>query len=187
MSQKETSSEKLRPNKQGSLKEFFLVLGIIPLIPLLLGIGIISGIWWIICGTWLGFLVRLRWYPQGKYMLFVYSNSPNWKEYIEANILPRISSYAVVINWSERSKWEWEKKPLEFKVFQHWTGVRRYFFKGKKKWDGREFNPIAIIFVPWWRRKVLRFWQAFKDFKHGKKKSLTNLEAQFFEIIKSVK
>jgi len=120
-------------------------------------------------------------------MLFVYSNSPNWKEYIEANILPRISSYAVVINWSERSKWEWEKKPLEFKVFQHWTGVRRYFFKAKKKWDGREFNPVAIIFVPWWRRTVLRFWQAFKDFKHGNKKSLTNLESRFFEIIKSVK
>ncbi len=152
-----------------------------------LGFVIIYGIWWIIYGTYLSFLVRSRWHPQGKYMLFVYSNSPNWKEYIETNILSRISTHAVVINWSDRSEWDWEKKPLELKVFQHWTEIRRYFFKSKKRWDGSEFNPIVITFIPWWRRKVLRFWQPFKDFKHGKEKPLKELEAELFEILKTVK
>ncbi len=137
-------------------------------------------------GLWFRLLVKLKWYPQKKYLLFVYSNSPNWKEYIEFNILPKISSYAVVINWSERSDWDWKKKPLELKIFQRWTGVNRYFFKGKKKWDGKEFNPVAITFLPWWRCKVFRFWQPFRDYKHGKEKPLKDMETKLFKVLESV-
>jgi len=41
--------------------------------------------------------VYSEWYTQSEYMLFVYSDSPVWKEYIETNILPRISESAIML------------------------------------------------------------------------------------------
>ena len=184
MDKKETSTKGQWRKKLDGFLAFLLFIVILPLIPFLI-LGYF--IWRLIWGTWLGFLVKSQWYPQGKYMLFVYSISPNWKEYIETNILPRISAHAMIINWSDRNQWNWKKKPLEFRVFKHWTGVIEYSFKGKKKWDGNEFCPVAITFIPWWRRKIFRFWQPFKDFKHGKEKPLKELEAQLFKILEIVK
>lgn len=152
-------------------------------LPLIIPLGLLYYIWNRIYGFWLKLLVKRCWYPKGKRLLFVYSNSPNWKEYIENNILNFISKKAVVINWSERSEWNWKYKKLELKIFKHWTGLYRYFQKGKKKWYGRDFNPIAIIFIPWRKVTVIRFWQAFKDFKHGKDKKLKDLEKQLFSIL----
>ncbi len=186
MRQKEISAKKKRDRKQNRFIEFLVLIIVVPFIPLILLIALIFGVCWLIRGVWLGLRVKLQWYPQGKYLLFVYSNSPNWKEYIETNILPKIDQHAIIINWSERSQWDWKKKSLEITVFKHWTGVNRYFFKGKIKWDGEAFNPIAITFIPWWKRKVLRFWQPFKDFKRGKERSLKQLEAQLFDILKQI-
>jgi len=169
-----------------SIKEIFVALICVLIIPFIPVILTLAGIYWIIRTTWLILLVRLTWYPQQKYMLFVYSNSPNWKEYLESNILPRISTHAVVINWSDRSNWDWSGIPLELKVFKHWSGVSRYFLEGKWKWDGEAYNPIAITFLPWWRPRVFRFWQAFKDFKHGKDRNLKKLEAKLFHVLKPI-
>jgi len=167
-----------------TIKDIFYIAVFIIFLPLYILFYLLYGVWYLIYRRWLVLRVRKQWYPQGKKMLFVYSNSPNWKEYIEENILTKISEKAVIINWSERSKWSWENKPLELKIFKYWTGVIRHFdIKGKKKWDGKEFNPIAITFVPWWRVKVIRFWQAFKDYKHGKDKKLKELENKLFKIL----
>ena len=111
-------------------------------------------------GLFLGYLVMLRWHPKHKNILFVYSDSPNWKEYIESNILPKIKDQTIVLNWSDRSKPIWREKPLEVKLFIHWSQAHPY--KNWRKWDGREYNPIAIVFDPWWNVKVLRFWNAFR-------------------------
>ena len=133
----------------------------------------------------------LRRWP-GKRGLLVYSNSPNWQQYIEQNWLPRIGSQFVVLNWSNRSKWVVEAA-FEARVFQRFAG-------------DREFNPLAIIFLPpvraatirTWLRSirtgdpigivapntrntaVIRFFQAFKDFKHGKDRLLHAKEAELF-------
>jgi len=66
----------------------------------------------------------------GKDHLLVTSDSPHWKDYIERHWLPRWGSRAVVINWSERSRWE-ETRP-EIALFRR--------FKG-----GLEYNPLAIV------------------------------------------
>ena len=42
----------------------------------------------------------LVWGTLGRRVLFVYSNSPVWQEYIEQNVLPRLPETAVVLNWS---------------------------------------------------------------------------------------
>jgi hypothetical protein len=96
-------------------------------------------------------------------------------------MLPKLDNQAVVLNWSERSQWGWWRKPLEVQVFQHWTGWGKYvtFAVG----GVREFNPVAITFIPWWKRRVFRFWQPFRDFKHGKERPLKELEAKLFDTI----
>ena len=116
--------------------------------------------WWLRTRFW------LRYGSKGRNILFVYSDSPNWKEYIELNILPRIERYAVTLNWSERKKWK-DEHLLESKVFKRWAGYR-------------EFNPVAIVFQPVGKVRVIRFWQAFRDYKHGKEGPLKRAEEELF-------
>ncbi|MGB7207822.1 MAG: hypothetical protein WBD27_04105 [Pyrinomonadaceae bacterium] len=107
----------------------------------------------------------------GRFILFVYSDSPNWKNYIEENILPRIGPYAITLNWSKRREWR-ETNPFEARVFYHWAGKR-------------QFNPMAILLSSEGKMKEIRFWQAFKDFKHGKDKLLKEAEESLFNEVKN--
>jgi hypothetical protein len=105
-----------------------------------------------------------RWGEQGKRLLMVYSQSPNWQAYIEENWLPQLQSVAVVLNWSERRIWA-ERHPLEADIFRTWAG-------------DRAFNPLAIIIPAEGPVQVIRFWQAFRDYKHGKDRTLRAAEAE---------
>jgi hypothetical protein len=49
-------------------------------------------------------LVWVWWLPSGKDVLYVSSDSPIWKEYMEAEIFPLVAKRAVVLSWSDRSK-----------------------------------------------------------------------------------
>ena len=110
----------------------------------------------------------LVWGPLGRNVLFVYSNSPAWQEYIEQNLLPRLPETTLVLNWSERRKWK--RLTLGYLAFR--------FFGGS-----REFNPLAVIVQPLRWAKCFRFWKPFRDFKHGKPESLAKLENEFFEYL----
>ena len=105
-----------------------------------------------------------RWGRQGKRLLLVYSNSPHWQAYVEDNWLPKLDAMAVVLNWSERSTWA-ERHLLEAHIFRTWGGRR-------------EFNPIAIIIPADGPVRVIRFWQAFRDHKHGNDRTLRAAEAE---------
>lgn len=170
--------------ERNSVKDTLIILLLIPYIILALLLLPFIGIYLFLKGMWLGFLVKLLWYPKGKCLLFVYSDSPNWKDHIETNILPKIEKHAVVINWSERSNWDKKIMALELKVFKHWSGATQYKLKGKKKRDGKEYNPIAIVFIPWWKRHVIRFWKPFKDYKHGKHELLMELENELYALLR---
>jgi len=135
------------------------------------------GIFWLIKALIFCLLVRIIWYPKKKYAVLVYSDSPNWKEYIETNWFPRVSLYAFVINWSKRNDCSWDTNRLAREIFLHRSGVRSRVEKAE------EYNPMVIIFVPWWKPRVIRFWKAFKDFKHGKDYSLRKLEQELFETL----
>jgi hypothetical protein len=108
---------------------------------------------------------RAAWQSQGKDLLLVYSNSPNWKRYVEEKWLPRWGARAVVLNWSERQTWRRQRRP-EVALFRAFAG-------------DREFNPLVIV-VPQKGRaaRVLRFWRAFRDYKHGKDGPLRFAEAE---------
>lgn len=116
----------------------------------------------VLYGEWLKHRFWRRHGRFGRFVLFVYSDSPNWKAYVESNILPRVEGHAVTLNWSRRREWE-QTFPFEARVFRRWAGER-------------EFNPLALIIRPGRPVQVLRFWKAFKDFKHGRGGALT--EAQ---------
>ncbi|MGH9942752.1 MAG: hypothetical protein ACRD9R_10410 [Pyrinomonadaceae bacterium] len=105
----------------------------------------------------------------GRFILFIYSDSPRWKDYIEENILPRIEPHVVTLNWSKRREWR-KTKPFEARVFYRWAGEK-------------EFNPMAIVLPPASKMKEVRFWQAFKDFKQGKDKLLKEAEQSLFNEV----
>jgi len=73
-----------------------------------------------------------RW--PGRKGILIYSNSPNWQNYVETRWLPRLREQMVVLNWSERATWR-DKWKFEAAIF------RRYA-------SDREFNPMAIVFKP---------------------------------------
>ncbi len=97
-------------------------------------------------------LVWAAWLPRGRDVLFVYSDSPIWQEYMIQQVLPLVRERAVVLNWSERSKWP--KWWLPAHVFRTFGGEK-------------EYNPLVVLFRPFCRAKRFRFWPAFKDWKHG--------------------
>lgn len=124
---------------------------------------------WLVRRLWLNTRFRIKWGKKDKHILFIYSESPNWQQYIETNIVPRINQKAVLLNWSKRSEWK-TNKPLEAKVLEHWGSER-------------EFNPLAIVFMPRGMVKVIRFHKAFKDYKHGKEALLKRKEKELYGVL----
>ena len=126
--------------------------------------------------------------------LLIYSNSPNWQAYIEREWLPRLQGRLFIMNWSHRVRWEVEC-PLEAMIF--------------RELGDREFNPAAIVFRPLvpgrlFRRwldairaldpigmlapyerpaDVVRFFQAFRDFKHGRDRTLRAQELRLWALL----
>jgi len=94
----------------------------------------------------------------------VYSDSPNWKAHVESRILPRLPENTVVLNWSQRR--QWPRVSLPVILFRCFAGER-------------EFNPIGLVFERWRTVEDYRFWQAFRDAKHGHGGALEHVEAQF--------
>ncbi len=139
------------------------------LLPLLIIVGLLILLWHLVLSLvlrvwfWRAHAIRDR--P----LMFVYSESPNWQTYIEANILPRISSRAVVLNWSQRRLWS-AQSPWEERYFYHFAG-------------DHPFNPLALVFRPNGRIRVIRFHKAFIDYKHGKAAALRAAEAELFSLM----
>ena len=101
---------------------------------------------------------RRTWRSQGKDLLIVYSDSPHWQSYIRERWLPKWGHRAVVLNWSERQRWRRSRTP-EAALFRAFAGTR-------------EFNPLGIVVPERGPASVVRFWLAFRDFKHGREQSL---------------
>ena len=65
-----------------------------------------------------------------------------------------------------RKRWSFSLARL---AFYHFGGDRR-------------FNPLAVMFQPFRRTRTFRFWEPFRDFKHGRPEALHALGKQFFTI-----
>jgi hypothetical protein len=137
------------------------------LLPLLLGAVAL----WALYSISLYILVWTCWLTRGRDLLFVYSDSPHWKQYIEEEILPRLQDRAVVLNWSERTNWI-GKMTLSSMVFRHFSGCRK-------------FSPIAVRFRLFGIHTTYRFWDPIKKWrKKDDRKDLDSLLARFFADLK---
>ena len=124
-------------------------------------------------GHWLRFRFRRDPRSRGKRIIFVYSESPNWQGYIEAEILPKLAPLAVTLNYSKRSEWK-TAKPLEAKIWEHWGGEI-------------DFNPVAIVIPERGKVKTVRFFKAFRDFKHGKDGPLREKERELLDQVAALR
>ena len=113
------------------------------------------------CAIW------VLWCARGRDVLFVSSESPVWGPYLGEHLLPRLGERAVVLNWSEREKWRFS---LARTAFYHFGGQR-------------EFNPMAVVFRPFRRARIFRFWGPFRAWKHGDARALREVEQAFLEAI----
>lgn len=161
----------------------FILIIILLLPPIFLGLLVWLAHAWL-KGKWYALQALRQW--KGKYVLLVYSNSRRWQGYFEDKIIPKLQDTAVILNWSERLTWTWAKT-LELKIFQHFAGVTRFTYEEngqiKTSWSGDDFCPLAVVLKPWWRPKVIRFWEAFKDYKHGKSAKLKAREEELFSVL----
>jgi hypothetical protein len=160
-------------NKQPCKSNWLRSLIGLPLAILLLPIALLLAvpllILWVLVGIALSILVWVRWCTRGKDILFVYSDSPIWHDYIEGQIIPKIRNRSVILNWSARRHWL-NNLSFESLVFRHVGG-------------DREFNPMAVYFRPLRRHQTFRFYKAFHDYKRGKRETLQRIEADFFGCI----
>jgi hypothetical protein len=107
---------------------------------------------------------------KGKTILFVYSDSSNWKDYIETNILPRIEAHSIILNWSRRREWG-SRMQLETKLFYQWAGPG-------------DFVPVAILFSRIGKPRTFRLWQLSENPKQGKVRVSKEAEQALFETVK---
>ena len=114
----------------------------------------------LVWGWWIG---RTR-----RRVLFVYSESPHWKDHIETTILPQLPANSVVLNWSHRLAWNRFDVPVI--LFRGFAGTS-------------EFNPIGLVFERFSVVKRYRFWQAFREARHGRPDALRLVEREFLEHV----
>ena len=112
----------------------------------------------------------LRHGRKGKMILFVYSDSSNWKDYIETNILPRIEAHSIILNWSKRREWG-SQMQLETKLFNQWAGAG-------------EFVPVAVLLSLTGKIRTFRLWQPSENPKHGKGRVSREAEQALFEAVR---
>ena len=151
----------ISPKKLNNISKAFIALLLLILSPILIVVVFLYLLW----GVMLCVAIWLTWKKQR--VLFVYSNSPIWRDYIEKEILPYIQDSAVILNWSERRNW---KTSLAGLAFQYFGG-------------DRNFNPIGMVFRPFHLVKTYRFYEAFKDFKHGKPRKVEEIKRALFETL----
>jgi hypothetical protein len=137
-------------------------------LPLILPLALITIALYLPYRIALYLLVWALWLPRGKDILLVYSDSPIWREYVLSEILPLVQERAVVLNWSERSKWSrWSFRVHLFRAFGGY----------------REFNPLVVLFRPFRRARSFRFWLPFKDWKRGYREPVERLRQELSAVL----
>jgi len=150
-------------------KELLILLFVIALLPIWIPGLLIMLALMVMYYLLLNMYAWIVWLPKGQRVLFIFSDSPIWHDYIQSNIIPRIEHCSVILNWSQRK--QWPKYTFPIMAFRFLGGERAY-------------NPLAIIFRPMKTAKIIRLWEAFKSYKHGDSKPLEQAEAELFKALK---
>jgi hypothetical protein len=160
-------------NKTKSERRLADAVGLLMLViflPIILPLLIVALTFHLLAGLFLYPAIWLCWCLRGRFVLFVYSNSPIWQEYFEENILPRLGERAIVLNWSDRSRW---KRTLAVLAFRYFGGYR-------------QFNPMALVFRPFRFARQFRFFESFREFKHGKPEAVLKMQNELFASVEAI-
>jgi hypothetical protein len=152
-----------RTRSEQVLRIAFIVL----LVPVILGVLVPWLVFYLLFKVCLHVAIWTLWCGTRRDVLFVYSDSPIWHDYLEQNILTRLGNRAVVLNWSQRKSWP---VSLAKAAFWHFGGHR-------------EFNPMAVVFRPFRPTRVFRFWRPFQDFKNGRPAALEELQSNLLSYL----
>ena len=159
-----------RPKKRRQLADVFGLLLLVVLLPLIVPLVIVALALHVLSGAFLHLAVWCCWCARGRYVLFVYSDSPIWHDYVEAHILPRLGQRAIVLNWSSRSSW---RRTLAVLAFRYFGGHRT-------------FNPLALVFRPFRLARHFRFYEPFREFKHGETEAVTKMERELYDLLDEI-
>ena len=141
---------------------------IVLLLPLVLPLAILGLVLHVLNKVVVYLTVWVWWLPRGKDVLYISSDSSIWKEYMEAEIFPLVAERAVVLSWSDRSKWP--KWSFAVRVFRTFGGRR-------------DFNPMVVLFRPFRRTRIFRFLPAFQERKHGNSASIEQLRRDLMQAL----
>lgn len=145
-----------------------LTVVILPFLPFILALALIAVILHLLYRVALYLLIWSLWLPKGKDILFIFSDSPIWREYMATELLPLVEERAIVLNWSRRKTWS--RWSLSVAAFRHFGGHRA-------------FNPMIVIFRPFHTAKAFRFWAAFREWKQGNRQSIDRLRADLLAVL----
>jgi len=138
------------------------------LLPIILPLAIVGLVLHFLNKVVVYLLVWVWWLPKGKDVLYVSSDSPIWKEYMETEVFPLVAERAIVLSWSARSKWpKWSFAVRVFRTFG----------------SGRDFNPMVVLFRPLRRARIFRFLPAFQERKHGNDASIEQLRRDLMQAL----
>jgi hypothetical protein len=165
-----------RPRKEGAMtrqrdkfsRSILRAVGVVLVLPIVVPLALIALTLGFAHRAALYALVWMLWLPRGRDILFVYSDSPIWHEYMTTRVLPLVQPRAFVLNWSERNRWPWLSLPVS--LFHSFGG-------------GREFNPMVIVFRPFARARAFRFWRPFQDWKRGYREPVERLRQELSAVL----
>ena len=110
----------------------------VPLLIVLLPLIVVALTIWFVAAISVLLIVWTTWCPRGRYALVVYSDSPIWQPYFDAQVLPAVGNRGVMLNWSDRARWKFSLAVVSFRLFG----------------GHRNFNPMVIVFPPFrWPRR----------------------------------
>ena len=109
---------------------------------------------------------RAAYADSGKDVVVVYTDSPHWKEYIETRWLPRWAHRVIAL---DRSR-PWRADQPEARLWRTVAG-------------SVEHTPVVIVVPPHGEVQIVRFFLAFRDYKHGKDTRLREAEARLARIL----
>jgi hypothetical protein len=115
-------------------------------------------------------LVWSTWAGSGARVFATTSDSPVWNWHFSDTVLSRLPKDAVIVNWSERRLWR--ANSASARVFNHFLGTRAH-------------TPAVVVFRPWSRAKVFRFYEAYKEHKHGDLAAVDRTASELFEYLAS--
>jgi hypothetical protein len=140
------------------------------LLPIVIPLIVVTIVLHLFAGLFLYIAIWCRWCLSGRYVLFVYSDSPIWHDYVEEHILPRLGERAVVLNWSQRKRW---RHTLAVFAFRYFGG-------------NQAFNPMAVVFRPLRLALRFRFYEPFHNYKHGKTEALNQMERELYDLVDEI-